>query len=105
MGRPKKSVLEPKLEETKNLEVKKVRSTSPKSKPREDASGFRTTISPEHAYKLKMTYRDSVKDDIVVVSESLENIVKSLRDAKSKDKSILHKLKDATLSFFRRFKK
>lgn len=122
MGRPKKTEVDSKIE---NQETKKPKKTSTKSKEVIDASGFRTTIPPGDAYKLKMTTSEGEK---IVISENLSQIVDAIKKSKQDSKkvkidsskviktqprminenlgkSILHKLKDATLNFFRGFKK
>ncbi len=102
MGRPRKTEIDSKKEIKTDQEVKKQKRAAPVNKKREDASGFRTTIPPEHVYKLKVT---SSQGERVIVAENVSQIVDAIKKAKQAEKSILHKLKDATLSFFRGFKK
>lgn len=102
MGRPRKTEIDSQKEIKTDQEVKKQRKASPKTKISDDASGFRTTIPPEHVYKLKMNTSEGER---VIVTENLSKIVDAIKKAKQGEKSILHKLKDATLSFFRGFKK
>jgi len=114
MGRPKKTDVDSQIV---SPEVRKQRKPSTKSREVPDASGFRTTIPLGDAYKLKMTTSEGEK---IVISENVSQIVNAIKKAKQdsekikKDskminenpgKSILHKLKDATLNFFRGFKK
>lgn len=102
MGRPRKTEIDSKKEIKTDQEVKKQKKAPPVNKKREDASGFRTTIPPEHVYKIKVT---TSKGEQVIVTENVSQIVEAIKKAKQAEKSILHKLKDATLSFFRGFKK
>ncbi len=128
MGRPKKTEVDSQKEVKTNQEVQKKKKASPENKTREDASGFRTTLPPEHVYKIKVT---TSQGERVIVTDSVSRIVNAIKDAKQDSKkikidpdkviksnprmvqenfykagkSILHKLKDATLSFFRGFKK
>lgn len=102
MGRPRKTEIDSQKEVKTNQEVQKKKKASPVNKTREDASGFRTTISPEDVYKLKVNTSQGEK---VIVTEGVSKIVDAIKKAKQEEKSILHKLKDATLSFFRGFKK
>lgn len=122
MGRPKKTEVDSQIV---SPEVRKQRKPSTKSKEVPDASGFRTTIPPGDAYKLKMTTSEGEK---IIISENVSQIVNAIKKAKQDSKkvkidpskviqiqprminenpgkSILHKLKDATLNFFRGFKK
>jgi hypothetical protein len=128
MGRPRKTEVDSQKEVKTNQEVQKKKKAPPVNKTREDASGFRTTLPPEHVYKIKVT---TSQGERVIVTDSVSRIVNAIKDAKQDSKkikidpdkviksnprmvqenfykagkSILHKLKDATLSFFRGFKK
>ena len=102
MGRPRKTEIDSQKEVKTDQEVKNKKKASPVNKTREDASGFRTTIPSEHVYKLNL---NTSQGDRVIVTDSVSKIVDAIKKAKQEEKSILHKLKDATLSFFRGFKK
>jgi len=102
MGRPRKTGIDSQKEIKTDQEVKKQRKAPPVNKTREDASGFRTTIPSEHVYKLKVT---TSQGERVIVTENVSQIVDAIKKAKQENKSILQKLKDATLGFFRGFKK
>lgn len=141
MGRPRKTEIDSQKEIKTDQEVKKQRKASPKTKISDDASGFRTTIPPEHVYKLKM---NTSQGEQVIITKNVSQIVDAIKKAKQDSKnikidpdkvikinprmvrenfnsevelkikvylenktgkSILHKLKDAILSFFRGFKK
>lgn len=102
MGRPRKTEIDSQKEVKTDQEVKNKKKASPVNKTREDASGFRTTIPPEHVYKLNL---NTSQGERVIVTDSVSKIVDAIKKAKQEEKSILHKLKDATLSFFRGLKK
>lgn len=128
MGRPRKTEIDSQKEVKTNQEVQKKKKAPPVNKTREDASGFRTTLPPEHVYKIKVT---TSQGDRVIVTDSVSRIVHAIKYERQNScnikidpdkviksnprmvqenfykagKSILHKLKDATLSFFRGFKK
>ena len=128
MGRPRKTEVDSQKEVKTNQEVQKKKKASPVNKTREDASGFRTTLPPEHVYKIKVT---TSQGERVIVTDSVSRIVHAIKYERQNscnikidpdkviksnprmvqenfykaEKSILHKLKDATLSFFRGFKK
>lgn len=128
MGRPRKTEVDSQKEVKTNQEVQKKKKASPVNKTREDASGFRTTIPSEHVYKLNV---NTSQGERVIVTDSVSRIVHAIKyerqnscnikidpdkviktnprmvqeNFSNAEKSILHKLKDATLSFFRRFKK
>lgn len=125
MGRPRKTEVDSQKEVKTDQEVQKKRKASPVNKTREDASGFRTTIPSEHVYKLNV---NTSQGERVIVTDSVSRIVHAIKYERQNScnikidpdkviqtqprminenpgKSILHKLKDATLSFFRGFKK
>jgi len=102
MGRPRKTEIDSQKEIKTDQEVKKQKKAPPVNKTREDASGFRTTIPSEHVYKLKVT---TSQGERVIVTENVAQIVDAIKKAKKENKSILQKLKEATLGFFRGFKK
>jgi hypothetical protein len=102
MGRPRKTEMDSQKEIKTDQEVKKQKKAPPVNKKREDASGFRTTIPSEHVYKLKVT---TSQGERVIVTENVAQIVDAIKKAKQAEKSILQKLKEATLGFFRGFKK
>jgi hypothetical protein len=79
MGRPRKTEIDSKKEIKTDQEVKKQKKASPANKKREDASGFRTTIPPEHVYKLKVT---SSQGERVIVTENVSQIVDEIKKAK-----------------------
>jgi ribosomal protein L9 len=82
MGRPKKTEVDSKIE---NPETKKPRKASTKSKEFMDASGFRTTIPPGDAYKLKMTTSEGEK---IIISENLSQIVDAIKKLKQDFKKV-----------------
>ena len=76
MGRPKKTEVDSQKELKTNQEVQKKKKASPVNKTREDASGFRTTLPPEHVYKIKVT---TSKGERVIVTDSVSRIVHAIK--------------------------
>ncbi len=46
----------------KRQDLAQKKKASPVNKTREDASGFRTTLPPEHVYKIKVTTSQGIRE-------------------------------------------